>query len=138
MVNTFFLKFSSLFALIIFVFAIINTTTTPVEGALCERASQTWSGSCVNTGGCNNQCISWEKASTGACHTRKGKKMCFCYFHTCSAPTLCERASQTWSGGCSNTGGCDRQCISREKAAHGACHTRGGKKMCFCYFNSRC
>ncbi|KAI3915814.1 hypothetical protein MKX01_013270 [Papaver californicum] len=129
MVNTMFTLKSntSFFALIVFVFAISNITTTPVEGALCERASQTWSGSCLNTGGCNNQCISWERA-----------KNVLCYFNTCSAPTLCERASQTWSGGYHNTAGCNRQCISREKPAHGACHTRGGKKMCFCYFNQQC
>ncbi|KAI3915816.1 hypothetical protein MKX01_013272 [Papaver californicum] len=102
MVNMFLLKSNSFFALIVLVFIIINTTTTSVEGALCERASQTWS---------------WN----GACHTRDGKKMCFCYFDTCSAPFLCERASQTWSGDCSNTTGCDRQCQPWERAAHGAC-----------------
>ncbi|KAI3879055.1 hypothetical protein MKX03_031312 [Papaver bracteatum] len=135
MVNMFFLKFSSFIALIIFVFAIINTTTTPVEGALCERESQTWSGSCLNTKGCNRQCQNWEKARNGACHTRKAKQMCFCYFDTCSSPTLCEKASQTWSGSCFNNGGCDRQCKNWEKAVRGNCKIRSGKKMCFCYFN---
>ncbi|RZC89794.1 hypothetical protein C5167_035789 [Papaver somniferum] len=131
------LKSASFLALVVFVFAVISTTTTPVEG-ICERASQTWSGSCRNTGGCNNQCKTWEKARNGACHTRNGKKMCFCYFNTCSAARLCERASQTWSGSCRNTQGCDRQCKNWEDAAHGACHTRNGKKMCFCYFGRNC
>ncbi|PWA97088.1 knottin, scorpion toxin-like protein [Artemisia annua] len=48
---------------------------------------------------------------------------------------LCEKASLTWSGNCGNTQHCDRQCQSWEGAAHGACHVRGGKHMCFCYFN---
>ncbi|GJY51395.1 defensin-like protein 19 [Tanacetum coccineum] len=48
---------------------------------------------------------------------------------------LCEKASKTWSGNCGNTGHCDGQCKSWEQAAHGACHVRGGKHMCFCYFN---
>nr|CBJ55934.1 plant defensin [Bupleurum kaoi] len=48
---------------------------------------------------------------------------------------LCERASQTWSGDCKNTKNCDNQCIQWEKARHGACHKRGGKWMCFCYFD---
>ena len=47
---------------------------------------------------------------------------------------LCEKASKTWSGNCGNTGHCDNQCKSWEGAAHGACHVRGGKHMCFCYF----
>nr|GEY13423.1 defensin-like protein 19 [Tanacetum cinerariifolium] len=33
------------------------------------------------------------------------------------------------------SGHCDGQCKSWEQAAHGACHVRGGKHMCFCYFN---
>ncbi|KAL7602559.1 defensin-like protein 19 [Lactuca sativa] len=48
---------------------------------------------------------------------------------------LCEKASKTWSGNCGNTRHCDDQCKSWEGAAHGACHVRGGKHMCFCYFN---
>ncbi|KAI3968491.1 hypothetical protein MKX01_007801 [Papaver californicum] len=86
-------KSASFLALIVFVFAVISTTTAPVEGLcerasqtwsgaarLCERVSQTWSGSCRNTQGCNRQCKNWEDAAHGACHTRNGKKMCFCYF----------------------------------------------------------
>ncbi|KVI10698.1 defensin-like protein 19 [Cynara cardunculus var. scolymus] len=49
---------------------------------------------------------------------------------------LCEKASKTWSGNCGNTKHCDDQCKSWEGAAHGACHVRNGKHMCFCYFNS--
>nr|WBU87534.1 defensin PDF1.3 [Gerbera hybrid cultivar] len=48
---------------------------------------------------------------------------------------LCEKASKTWSGNCGNTRHCDDQCKAWEGAAHGACHVRGGKHMCFCYFN---
>lgn len=48
---------------------------------------------------------------------------------------LCEKPSKTWSGNCGNTGHCDGQCKSWEGGAHGACHVRGGKHMCFCYFN---
>nr|WBU87530.1 defensin PDF2.3 [Gerbera hybrid cultivar]WGC54886.1 plant defensin protein PDF1.2 [Gerbera hybrid cultivar] len=47
---------------------------------------------------------------------------------------LCEKASKTWSGNCGNTRHCDDQCKSWEGAAHGACHVRSGKHMCFCYF----
>ncbi|KAL8205233.1 hypothetical protein R6Q57_008784 [Mikania cordata] len=47
---------------------------------------------------------------------------------------LCEKPSKTWSGNCGNTGHCDGQCKSWEGAAHGACHVRAGKHMCFCYF----
>ncbi|KAK1439860.1 hypothetical protein QVD17_05682 [Tagetes erecta] len=47
---------------------------------------------------------------------------------------LCEKASKTWSGNCGNTGHCDGQCKSWEGAAHGACHVRDKKHMCFCYF----
>ncbi|KAI7739157.1 hypothetical protein M8C21_027265 [Ambrosia artemisiifolia] len=50
---------------------------------------------------------------------------------------LCEKASKTWSGNCGNTGHCDNQCKSWEGAAHGACHVRQGKHMCFCYFNCK-
>ncbi|MFS7998652.1 putative knottin, scorpion toxin [Helianthus anomalus] len=50
---------------------------------------------------------------------------------------LCEKASKTWSGNCGNTGHCDNQCKTWEGAAHGACHVRGGKHMCFCYFNCK-
>ncbi|KAI3983418.1 hypothetical protein MKX01_013485 [Papaver californicum] len=131
-------KSASFLVLIVFVFAVISTTTIQEVEGLCERASQTWSGSCNNTGGCNRQCQTWEKARNGACHTRNSKKMCFCYFNTCGARRLCERASQTWSGTCRNTQNCDKQCKKWEDAAHGACHTRGGKKMCFCYFGRNC
>ncbi|KAL8156383.1 hypothetical protein AgCh_001471 [Apium graveolens] len=50
---------------------------------------------------------------------------------------LCEKPSQTWTGKCGNTKNCDNQCIQWETARHGACHKRGGKWMCFCYFD-RC
>ncbi|KAF5727198.1 defensin [Tripterygium wilfordii] len=50
---------------------------------------------------------------------------------------LCEKASQTWSGGCKITSHCDNQCKTWEHAEHGACHVRNSKHMCFCYFNCK-
>ncbi|KAK9056727.1 hypothetical protein SSX86_024090 [Deinandra increscens subsp. villosa] len=47
---------------------------------------------------------------------------------------LCEKASKTFSGTCGKTESCDKKCQSWEGAAHGACHVRTGKHMCFCYF----
>ncbi len=55
-------------------------------------------------------------------------------FEMTTVKGLCERASQTWSGNCGNTSHCDNQCKTWEGAAHGACHVRSGKHMCFCYF----
>ncbi|MBD4019764.1 hypothetical protein GUI04_12235, partial [Xanthomonas citri pv. citri] len=49
---------------------------------------------------------------------------------------LCEKSSQTYSGGCKGKK-CDKKCIKWEKALHGACHKREGKKACFCYFDCK-
>ncbi|XP_035842000.1 major pollen allergen Art v 1 [Helianthus annuus] len=51
-----------------------------------------------------------------------------------AAPKICEKASKTYSGKC-DAKKCDEQCISWEKASHGACHKREGKGLCFCYFD---
>ncbi|EXC25066.1 Defensin-like protein 19 [Morus notabilis] len=39
---------------------------------------------------------------------------------------LCQRQSKTWSGLCTNSGHCNRQCRNWEKASHGACHNFQG------------
>nr|AHM10372.1 defensin [Eclipta prostrata] len=70
------------FLLILFVLAISEIGS--VKGELCEKASQTWSGTCRITSHCDNQCKSWEGAAHGACHVRGGKHMCFCYFSHCA------------------------------------------------------
>ena len=47
------------------------------EANVCQRASKTWHGPCLNTGSCKNQCISVEHAVFGACHGLT----CYCYFN---------------------------------------------------------
>ncbi|KAG2250671.1 hypothetical protein Bca52824_080807 [Brassica carinata] len=49
-----------------------------VEGRVCQRRSQTWTGFCGNTRGCDIQFKRWERASHGACHAQFA---CFCYFN---------------------------------------------------------
>nr|XP_043620041.1 anther-specific protein SF18-like [Erigeron canadensis] len=79
----------SAFFLILFV--LIVSEIASVQGALCEKASLTWSGNCGNTGHCDNQCKSWEGAVHGACHVRNGgKHMCFCYFNCPLAEKLAQ------------------------------------------------
>ncbi|GMN35575.1 hypothetical protein TIFTF001_005390 [Ficus carica] len=60
---------------------LISTEMTTVEGKLCQRRSQTWTGVCVNSGNCNRQCRNWEKASHGACHAQFPGFACFCYIN---------------------------------------------------------
>ncbi|KAI3769740.1 hypothetical protein L6452_00853 [Arctium lappa] len=72
------------FAFILILFVLAISESGLVKATLCERASQTWSGGCHNTGSCDNQCKSWEGALHGACHDRDHKKMCFCYFTSCA------------------------------------------------------
>ncbi|KAF2583652.1 hypothetical protein F2Q70_00036082 [Brassica cretica] len=52
-----------------------------VEGRVCQRRSQTWTGFCGNTRGCDIQCKRWERASHGACHAQFLGFACFCYFN---------------------------------------------------------
>ncbi|KAL1801827.1 hypothetical protein ACET3Z_030474 [Daucus carota] len=86
------LIFSAIFVL----FLVASYSVTVAEGAragaegevvypeaLCERASQTWTGKCQHTDHCDNQCIQWENARHGACHKRGGNWKCFCYFDHC-------------------------------------------------------
>nr|XP_043620043.1 uncharacterized protein LOC122591881 [Erigeron canadensis] len=76
------------FLLLLFILAISEIATVKAE--LCEKASKTWSGTCRYTKHCDNQCKSWESAAHGACHVRKKKHMCFCYFHCSKAQKLIE------------------------------------------------
>ncbi|KAJ0010585.1 hypothetical protein Pint_34718 [Pistacia integerrima] len=71
------------FALFFILFLIGNweMTMAEVQENLCEKASQTWSGYCGNTGKCNIQCKRWEDARSGACHQRGVTMKCFCYFN---------------------------------------------------------
>ncbi|KAI3832897.1 hypothetical protein MKW92_009536 [Papaver armeniacum] len=93
------MKSASFLVLIVFVIAVISATTTQQRQA-------------------------WEKASNGACHARKSKKMCFLLLQY---PNLVRNLLKH-----------SKLCKKWEDAAHGACHTRGGKKMCFCYFGRNC
>ena len=51
-----------------------------MKGRVCEKPSKTWSGKCLDTKKCDQQCIEWEDAKHGACHQREAKYMCFCYY----------------------------------------------------------
>ncbi|QHO47603.1 hypothetical protein HN51_016968 [Arachis hypogaea] len=44
---------------------------------VCPSPSKTWSGPCLNTGGCKDQCIRLESAVFGACHSLT----CYCYYN---------------------------------------------------------
>ncbi|KAI7745321.1 hypothetical protein M8C21_006423 [Ambrosia artemisiifolia] len=50
---------------------------------------------------------------------------------------LCQEPSKTWSGTCKDKhmGKCDRRCMKREGAKHGACRQHESTYMCFCYFD---
>ncbi|KAD3066490.1 hypothetical protein E3N88_34370 [Mikania micrantha] len=78
------------FAFLLLLFILAISEIGSVEGALCEKASLTWSGTCRNTGSCDRQCQSWEGAAHGACHVRGGKHMCFCYFNCPAAEKLAQ------------------------------------------------
>nr|XP_018629906.1 defensin-like protein 1 [Nicotiana tomentosiformis] len=49
------------------------------EALGCEKPSTTWSGPCLFSDDCNNQCINWEGAVHGECSFALGPE-CFCYF----------------------------------------------------------
>nr|GMC61288.1 defensin-like protein 1 [Ipomoea batatas] len=52
------------------------------EEGLCERLSGTWTGQCIVTGNCDNQCRNFEGAVFGACHWNGfAGYSCFCYFN---------------------------------------------------------
>ncbi|XP_027192379.1 defensin-like protein 1 [Cicer arietinum] len=55
--------------------------TREVAANLCQRKSTTWSGPCLDTGNCKNQCLTVEHATFGACHRDGFGFACFCYFN---------------------------------------------------------
>ncbi|KAJ1409542.1 Knottin, scorpion toxin-like [Sesbania bispinosa] len=61
--------------------ALLLFSTWEVQAILCRRRSQTWSGPCLNTRGCNDQCIRVEQAVSGACHPDGFGVACFCVFN---------------------------------------------------------
>ncbi|KAJ8574075.1 hypothetical protein K7X08_010586 [Anisodus acutangulus] len=67
------------FLALFFFFLIASTDMQVAESIGCEKKSTTWSGPCLDSDGCNNQCINWEHAVHGACHFDWGSA-CFCYF----------------------------------------------------------
>ncbi|XP_058088711.1 defensin-like protein 1 [Magnolia sinica] len=74
-------KYQSLLSLF-FIVLVATTLGVPMaEAKLCERRSKTWSGICTNTGNCNRQCKTLEKAKHGACHFQFPGFACFCYFN---------------------------------------------------------
>ncbi|KAL6007168.1 hypothetical protein ACLOJK_032664 [Asimina triloba] len=71
---------SAVAVFLIFLLAAATVDVEMAEGKLCEKRSQTWSGPCLNSDGCNDQCIKWENAKHGACHFEFPGSACFCYF----------------------------------------------------------
>nr|GME14887.1 defensin-like protein 1 [Ipomoea batatas] len=61
----------------------------PIEGesdggeeTLCEKLSLTWSGQCIISGNCNDQCKNLEGAIYGTCHWNGlAGFSCYCYFN---------------------------------------------------------
>lgn len=81
-----------------------------VNGQLCERESQTYSGLVCHILRCDRKCISWEKAVHGACHIRNWWRRCYCYFDTpdCSklpTPPAAGGNNGTTGGGKGGDGG---------------------------------
>ncbi|KEH18163.1 putative knottin, scorpion toxin [Medicago truncatula] len=73
------LKFNTIFLFLSL--ALLLFFTLEVQGNICKRKSTTWSGPCLNTGNCKNQCINVEHATFGACHQDGFGFACFCYFN---------------------------------------------------------
>ncbi|CAN6999792.1 unnamed protein product [Brassica rapa subsp. trilocularis] len=48
---------------------------------------------------------------------------------------VCQRYSGSWSGICLSSSNCNTQCIEREHAKYGACHSDDNGLACFCYFD---
>ncbi|KAL9231654.1 hypothetical protein vseg_006852 [Gypsophila vaccaria] len=72
------------FVIVMFALLLMNGAleTSMAEG-LCEKRSQTWTGACIITGNCSNQCKDLEGAVFGACHFEFPGSACFCYYNTC-------------------------------------------------------
>ncbi|KAL9231655.1 hypothetical protein vseg_006853 [Gypsophila vaccaria] len=71
------------FIAIIFAFLLMNAALEkPVaEGKICSKRSKTWTGPCIITGHCSNQCKHREDARSGSCHFDFPGFACFCYFN---------------------------------------------------------
>ncbi|KAG7539828.1 Knottin scorpion toxin-like superfamily [Arabidopsis thaliana x Arabidopsis arenosa] len=48
---------------------------------------------------------------------------------------VCQRYSGSWEGVCIFSSNCNTQCIERESAKYGACHSDDNGLACFCYFD---
>ncbi|XP_060200971.1 defensin-like protein 1 [Lycium barbarum] len=72
-------QYAAFLALVLF-FLIASTDIQVAESIGCEKLSKTWFGLCLNSDGCNDQCINWEHAIHGACHFDWGGPSCYCYF----------------------------------------------------------
>ncbi|KAG2240141.1 hypothetical protein Bca52824_091023 [Brassica carinata] len=48
---------------------------------------------------------------------------------------VCQRYSGSWSGICFSSSNCNTQCIEREHAKYGGCHSDDNGLACFCYFD---
>ncbi|KAJ8528985.1 hypothetical protein K7X08_035820 [Anisodus acutangulus] len=67
------------FLALFFCFLIASLEVQEAEALGCEKPSTTWSGPCLFSDDCNNQCINWEGAVHGECSFAAGPE-CFCYF----------------------------------------------------------
>ncbi|OMO75640.1 Knottin [Corchorus olitorius] len=74
-------KTLQLFALFFIVILLANQEIPVAEAKLCQKRSKTWTGICIKTKNCDNQCKKWEKAEHGACHRQGIGFACFCYFN---------------------------------------------------------
>ncbi|KAK1439866.1 hypothetical protein QVD17_05688 [Tagetes erecta] len=96
--------FSSVLSLIFVL--VISEMAIRVNGQLCERESQTYSGLVCHILKCNRKCISWEKAAHGACHIRNLWRRCYCYFDAdCSKFPATPGAPGGSTGGGTGKGG---------------------------------
>ncbi|XWS67882.1 hypothetical protein CRYUN_Cryun04dG0042900 [Craigia yunnanensis] len=75
------LKSVHFLALFLIIILLANQGVPAVEAKLCSKRSKTWSGVCVKSKNCDNQCRKWEKAVHGACHWQWHGFACFCYFN---------------------------------------------------------
>ncbi|KAK7304523.1 hypothetical protein VNO77_42404 [Canavalia gladiata] len=71
-------KFFTIFLLLCL--PIILFSAWEVQANVCERRSTLWSGPCIDTGRCKNQCINVERAIFGACQRDGYGYACFCFF----------------------------------------------------------
>ncbi|KAF3784981.1 Defensin-like protein 19 [Nymphaea thermarum] len=74
---------ATLCTLLLFIFLLAASEVSGADPYPCTKRSQTWFGVCLNSNGCNNQCITWEKAVHGACHQSGFGFACFCYYYHC-------------------------------------------------------